>query len=430
MRSRVSDPRTRRDVEPVPSSERLEVVDVLRGFALLGVLITNVYSFNLPPDGYIGDYSTSTILDNITYWFVRVFVKGKFYTLFSFMFGLSFALQISRLKSQGAPVVRLYTRRLAILLAIGLLHSIFIWAGDILKFYALLGFPLLLFRDVRPRRLLTWALALLSVFYLGVSGAYVVMNLTPREKAEARADVPEEQEPAEDEASEAYQSGGYLEVTARRARILVSSENLSYLVAGLIYVLPTFLVGAYAGQRGLFHHLQGSAALLRKLLRWGLAVGLVSAVGCIALGLATSGGNRSAARALMGIAEQVTAPALATAIVASLALLYRQRIGQQLLNPLASIGRTALSNYVLQSVVFTLLFYGYGLALMGQMGITTLFALSVAFYVAQVVVSSWWTRRVRFGPLEWVWRSLTYGAVQPMRRHFAETPATHESRER
>lgn len=411
--------------EPVARRERIAVLDILRGFALFGILTVNMYLFSRPIQalyqgiGLDGRPAHEQAAD----WLVAFFSTGKFYTLFSFLFGLGFILFIDRARAKGQPAAPLFARRLLALLAFGLVHAFFVWIGDILTFYALLGFVLLLFAWVkRPRTLLIWAGAiwvlslLISTAFLGLMAVAAVV---PEARAPMEAGLAAERAVAEAEyarALEVYGTGNFLEVTGQRAHEITSTWLFSAAMAPSILMM--FLVGAYFGRREIFQNVDAHLPLFRRLLTWGLIIGLPANAIYASL-IWSDPYTTDGLVAIMGafVAGLIGQPALSMAYMSAIVLLTRREPWGQRLSVLAPVGQMALTNYLLQSLLCTLIFYGYGLGLFGQFSTVAGLVLAAAiFFLVQIPLSHWWLARFRYGPAEWLWRTLTYLRPQPMHR--------------
>lgn len=403
--------------QPISQSERIQIVDILRGFALFGVLLVNMMIFKAAFGfGNPGQIEDLPLIDWLAKQAVTLFFEGKFFTLLSFLFGFGFAIQLRRAQQHGRPFVGRFTRRLLVLLALGLVHVFLIWYGDILVSYALLGFVLLLVRNASPRTLLLWAAILLlgMTLVLGVMmgllewGRRVPGAAEQLQQAEQLTVQGFAQQFAEDQ--RVYGSGSYTTVVAYRARFLPS------VYLNLLFqwppVLAMFLLGLYAGKRGILHDPGAHAPLLRRIRGWGLTLGLTLSLLVVTLQLRLSllGG---AMAPLLNLS--IAGPLLSLGYGATIVLLAQNPGWGRRLMPLAPVGRMALTNYLLQSIIATTIFYGYGFGLYGQWGAAAALALSVVIYALQIPLSTWWLSHFRFGPIEWLWRSLTYSYRQPMR---------------
>lgn len=411
----------REALTPVAPQERIASLDVLRGFALFGILTVNMIGFSWPVEIMVlrADFWESPV-DAVADGAIQFLAEGKFYPLFAFLFGLGAALQMERAESLGAKFTGRFCRRLLVLLGFGLAHALLLWEGDILVWYALCGFLLLPFRKRQPTTVLIWALICLllpALFILMIWALLVGLSLIPEfAKAiqEALTQDPEAYTWQLEETIRIFAQGSYAEIFAARF------SNLLYMwMVGLFYV-PTFfamfLVGLYAGKRRLLQDSAAHAGRIRQVLFWGLIVGVPANL-FYAASMAMSDMADVRFVWLLGHAVlTVGGPALSLAYAAALVLLWQLAFWQRALRWIASTGRMALSNYLLQSFICTTIFYSYGLGLFGSVGRATGLGLAILIYVAQVGFSVWWLQRFQFGPMEWLWRTLTYGKRQPMRR--------------
>lgn len=399
---------------PLDAAERIEVVDILRGFALFGILLVNMSFFKAPgaPPGLITE---EVAVDRLVGLAILVFAQAKFFTLFSFLFGFGFSIQLLSARRRGVPFVARFARRLLALLLFGLAHAFLLWYGDILVLYALLGFVLLLFRDRSPRALLIWASVLLIGPALLFAAGAVVTELG-RATAEGAAQIGQaeaeflaelRQQRAED--LQIYGRGTYGQILAERV------EDLGDVYAFLLLQAPPtfamFLLGLYAGKRGILERVGEHLPLWRRVRFWGLGLGL-PLNGLVVLAQAQLGAFSGLL--VLGFNLALGGPILSLGYAAALVLLARREPWRRRLAPLAATGRMALSNYLLQSLICTSIFYGYGLGLFGQVGAAAGLLLSIGVYALQLPLSACWLRRFRFGPVEWLWRSLTYLRPQPM----------------
>lgn len=408
---------------PIEPAKRIQIIDVLRGFAVLGILLVNMELFSHPVQLAVAPMDTSAAwVDRAAVWTVRFLAEGKFYSLFSLLFGLGFALQMTRAAEKGVRFIPLYTRRLLILLVIGLIHVYLIWVGDILTLYALLGFILILFRKTSPRALIHWAIVLLLIpvlFYAFAVGMTALGSTQPGVAEQIQRDFEAQRQAYLADIQRAYKvyaSGGFVEITIQRIYDMsfVASSSLPFLAPS---VFAMFLVGLWFARKKVLEDLEGNIAFFRKLLVWGLIIGIIGNILFASLIGPDSPRFIPGLRVFVAtLGQSFGAPALSLFYVAALVLLSRKPTWQQRLAPLAQVGRMALTNYLGQSVICTLIFYGYGLGLFGQVGKAAGLLLAVVIYVAQVWFSGWWLKRFQYGPVEWLWRSLTYLKWQPMRK--------------
>lgn len=404
---------------PVRSSERHVILDALRGFAILGICLANYPEFSLytfqPADTAAAMPSAG--VDRLLRHALYVLVDGKFYTLFSLLFGIGFSIIIANAERRGADGFRIFYRRMAVLTVIGLLHLMLIWSGDILMLYALLGMLLPLFRRTSDRGLLRASafFLLLPVAVDALTEACGVRLSAPAVRAQwyycGLYGITEE--------NFGYwlrDAGSYREVF----QFLVQGAlvRVQEFVDGNRYfkVLGLFLLGFYIGRNRMYAQLEQRRRLLRRVTVFGLAVGLP-----LSLLYAWSGMNGHpwglAAHTLI---YTVSVYPMGLAYLCGCCLLYLRRKDAALWRALAAPGRMALTNYIGQSVIGMFIFYGIGLGWGARVGLVQTEAVALAVYLLQMLVSHWWLAAFRFGPLEWIWRMLTYGRRFALRKSAAE----------
>jgi uncharacterized protein len=371
-------------LEPVKSSERIPALDVLRGFALFGVLLAySLWNLGSPPEE---QYSRA---DQVLNAVMSALVDTKFYTLFATLFGLGFSIQMTRASARGTSIVPVYCRRLLALIVIGLAHALLLRNGDILVPYAVMGFFLLLFRNASNKTLAIAAIIALFFPYLARS----VWELTG---------LPFPQRPQ-------TEGSGYIAGNLAWVRYWYATA-ITFWPASL----PMFLFGLYLGRLRLFENIGAHQRLLKRALIAGLAIGVLAfaAVALLAR-LWTSFPRPFWQNITARLLWNVHAWGLAAFYVSSLLLLLQRSSWQRRLAPLGAVGRMALTNYLLQAALIIPICAALGLFDKVTPAIGLLLALGV--WGLQVPASVWWLKRFRFGPAEWLWRSLTYGRRQPMR---------------
>jgi uncharacterized protein len=396
---------------PISAGERVQAIDILRGFALFGIIAANMRGFAGPVEVYFNwRLLWNGTADVVAQTAIDALISGKFITLFAFLFGLGFAVQMDRTRERGQAIAGLYSRRLTILLLFGAAHVLLLWWGDILVPYALVGFLLLLFRNRSQKALLIWAIGISLVPVLIMTTLYTLVQFgvtipsPPRPKPEAIQ-----------HALRIYSQGGWVEIFRQRIADWIFLNRM--FLFPIVFVLPRFLFGVYVWRSGFIQNLAGREATLRKIFAGGLAIGLpLNVAGALIVAIMNPNPFAPTLPALvLTVMWQISVPALSAAYAAGIWLLYLSgRRGW--VERFAAVGRSALSNYILQSLVATTLFYSYGLRLFGKTGPALGLIPTFAIYAAQVALSNWWFTRFQFGPLEWLWRSLTYGKLQPMRK--------------
>jgi uncharacterized protein len=417
------------EARPIDSSERLALLDTLRGFALCGVFISNVYMWFsgrafIPREQMLAMMASASLLDTVTTQAFMLLVFGKFITIFSFLFGLGFAVQLGRAEERGASIAPLYSRRLGVMLMMGLTHLFLLWYGDILSTYAVLGFGLLVFRRRSDRTLLIGA-ALLA-FVWPVIGTLILklpqlLAATPEAGAAIAKASGEHSAALKAQALASFSGGSWLDVVRDGGRFYVL-DFLPMILATMLATFGRFLLGLLAGRRRIFHDAPQHLGLFRRLLGWGLVAGVVGSGAGLVLQqlmlrkILTPETMPTWVSFAMAPLRHLGELGFASVYVSGITLLFQRAAWQRLLGVLAPVGRMALTNYLSQTVMSVLFFYGYGLGQITKPGPAACFGLCLAVFAVQVAWSHLWLSRFRFGPAEWVWRSLTYGKAQPMRR--------------
>ena len=389
-------------IGPVPGAERITVIDTLRGAALFGILVANMRGFNAPMTAYFQPQLLWTWMpDRMAQAIVDWLVQGKFITIFAALFGVGFAIQMERAVARGQRSW-FYVRRLAALLVIGLVHGLAIWWGDILTNYALCGFFLLFFRRRTQKTVLIWGhilywfiLALFAWITIAVNNGWI--TLPASEGAKAFPDI-----------IRAYGSGTIRDVFAVRAREWMEAN--SFLIY-LTRILGIFLFGLYVWRQGYLREPSAHLDWWRRMQRVGLPIGIVgNLIVVVLLWIYPMDPTHPSTVAFVVFTIQSFAiPALSIGYAATVVLLWRNAEWQQRLMPFSYVGRMALTNYLLQSLICTTIFYSYGLGLYGKVGPLADLGFALVIYSAQVPFSKWWLSRHTYGPMELVWRFMTYG---------------------
>lgn len=395
-------------VAPVTRAERIEALDVLRGFALSGILFVNIETFS--GHDYLSPAQAAALpggsWDGVATFLVAWLIHAKFYSLFSLLFGLGFAVFMQRAAAKGASPAPLFKRRLTGLLIIGLAHSVLLWFGDILHVYAIFGFLLLLFRDASPRTILRWSLALL-ILPIALHGLFLAGALVTGAAA-AAADGPR---PAVlTRAIDAFHTGGPGELLRANALLTVVGFIVRRVVQmQAVRVLAMFLLGLYISRRGWLEQ-PPESPVLRRIVVWGLIVGLPTGAAAAVLPAPRLLPEPTVAAWLETTTESISALALCLAYASAIVLLLRTEGGRRLLAPLGAFGRMALTNYLMQTIICIAIFYGIGFGLFMTLGLPYVLAVAVAIVVVQVVVSRLWMACYPYGPAELAWRTFTYGS--------------------
>jgi len=433
-----SDEPTSAQAGPVSAGERLASLDALRGVAVLGILVMNIYAFAMPFPAYSNPLLMGgTGALNIGTWFVtHIVFDQKFMSIFSMLFGAGMILMMNRAESRGADIGPIYYRRTFWLLLLGMLHGYLVWFGDILFHYALMGMIVYPFRKARPRILIAVACAILpmtllinfaSSFYVedlqsevveiqGVESAGAELDEAQREKLQEWNEIRPFFAPSDAEIQEDVQAhkGSYAEVLAHRVPFVAFMQvNLTLVmiiwrVGGLMLVgMALMKLGVLSGER--------STRFYGKMALWSYGLGLPLTIFSAAILNAHDFDPLYVAR-VGGIPNYIGSILVALGHIAAVILFVRHGALRGIVARFAAVGRMALSNYLMHSVVMTTIFYGYGFSLYAEVPRFWQQGFVVGLIALQLIVSPWWLKRFNFGPVEWLWRSLTYRQRQPMRR--------------
>lgn len=421
---------------PTNPGERLGVVDILRGFALVGILAFNIDHFGLPSAVYMNPGSAGGFED-INYWvwvFKYTFINQKFFPQFAMLFGAGVVLMWRRFESRGQSMKRWYYRRLLVLLGIGLIHAYLIWDGDILVPYAICGLVLYPFRKVRPSRLIALGLALVVLAQVPMIGVGAALEYIENRAESTRAAI----EAGEEVDSSDRQIMTFWEGIEQEIGASMVEHEVEVMAHGswldiALHRAPNVL-GIHLGMMPLmlFWRISGLMFLGMALMKWGFLSGerprrfysITALIGyAIGMPLSIYSGTALVEQGFGLISmfsveaswDAIGSVAIALGHVSVVILICKSRIWQDLMRRLAALGRMALTNYLMHSVIGVIIFYGYGFGLFAQLDRLALLGMAAAIIILQLLLSPWWLARYRFGPAEWLWRSLTYRSRQPMR---------------
>lgn len=393
------------------STERIVVLDVLRAFALLGIIITHASSGYLAGPAPAPDFMHFGALDLWVAQLGNLLTFGKFFTIFSFLFGLSFAIQMRSAEQKGAAFSGRFLWRLAVLALIALIHGAF-YTGDILIIYAMLGVLLVPLRNLDTRFLVIAGLVLV----LNLPG--VAMNMA---KLNAPAPTPAQQQLAAQRGQEfaqiahrqyqAKKSGTVADVIHTNFTDALAMKVFFQLATGRLWMtFGLFLLGLAAGKAQIFRENEANRRFFRALLwaSWPIAVTTTTIAILRPAGFFVA----SWGDLLASFSWTVQQLALSSLYVSAITLLLWRFPAQGLLPKLAPAGRMGLTVYLTQTIFGLVLFYGFGFGLMGEIGIAAAVGAAVLFFIAQILLARWWMSRFSMGPVEWAWRSLTWLKLQ------------------
>lgn len=409
-------------IKPIQKNERIELLDAIRGFALLGILMVNMPIMYEPISKIMLDSPADQPWHEfIAESFIKFFFEGKFFLTFSMLFGYGFYIFLQKSDNPTVPVLSVYQRRLFLLLLFGMAHILLLWGGDVLFIYALFGFLLLLFRKSKDKKIIGWAI-FFALFPIVIMGLLVivlqVLSLVPEIGSEIEKYKSESNAYYQEMVSRAigiYSGGTFSEIVSMRLEEYADSAFTS-LIFFCPNIMSMFLIGYLAARRGIFSDLQQKAVFFRKILLWALPIGLVAnSIFLISFHI-SSISSPDIWLLLSSTMGLIGGFSFSLSYISIISLSYIA--GKKLIikNIFVPMGRMALSNYLMQSTICAFIFHSYGLGYYGKVEVWQGILLTFFIYSVQVIFSNIWLRFFQYGPLEWIWRSLTYLKFQEMRK--------------
>ncbi|MFO8236034.1 MAG: DUF418 domain-containing protein [Bacteroidales bacterium] len=409
-------------VSPLRPAERIVLIDALRGLAIFGIFMVNMqYMYEPMTKMLISSSQDAPIHQLISESFIKFFFEGKFYVIFSMLFGFGFWIFLNKSTSDGSSVVPVFRRRLFFLMLFGIAHIVLLWVGDILLYYTLLGFILILFKKASEKKIKKWIISLVLVppvvITLLVSMIWALSQIPEAKEAMDSAFQESIHEITQfvEHTAAIYAKGSFSEIITVRI-----DEYLTLLPGTLTFfpiILGMFLLGVLFARKKLLTEYVNNLSFFKKVFWWGVGVGVPTntlytiashySILCIPDGWML----------LTSIMHTFGGIAFGLSIISAMAILFAKGKSGWLSFLLAPVGRMALTNYLLQSIISAFLFYSHGLRLIGKVEAWQGIVLVIIIFSAQIVFSKWWLKRFRFGPFEWLWRSLTYGKIQPMKNN-------------
>lgn len=398
---------------PVEARQRHIILDALRGFALLGICLANYPEFSLY--SFLQDSAKALFptdaLDHIMQWALYIFIDGKFYTIFSLLFGIGFAIILENNRRRGANGIMIFYRRMFFLFLIGLAHLLLIWSGDILMLYAIVGMTLPLFCRLSDKALLKWAASMLLLpvgidYVCQFTGVYLSKNLVEWQWLLCdRFGITEE--------NFAYwlrDATGYGDMS--KFLLMGAVERMQEFVDGNRYfkVLGLFLIGFVLGRGKWFSRLDEARKYLKVICVWGLCLGMPLS----ALYAWSAMHGKPFGFGTHSLFYFLSVYLTAFGYVAAFALCYLRHKDARMWKWFAYPGRMALTNYIAQSAIGVCIFYGIGLGLGADTPLVFAELIAAGVFMLEVAGSASWLYSFRFGPLEWVWRCLTYLRMFPL----------------
>jgi uncharacterized protein len=401
---------------PTQPTQRIVAIDVLRGFALLGILVMNIQFFAMPAAAYFNPtaYGDLTGANRWVWILSHLLTDHKMMNIFSMLYGAGIVLLTERLATRNEHPLRVHYRRTVWLLVIGLAHAYLLWAGDILVTYALTALVVVWFRKLRPRWLVLWGL-----LFLAVSSALMVVGgwslpYMPPEQAAAFSAGWQPTAAAISAEVDAYR-GGWLAQMAPRVAESLEMHTGGFFFWGFWRAGGLMLLGMALFKWGVF-----SGERSRRFYRIMLLVGLGIGLPLVAYGIVQNfahGWTFAYSRFGIGYQYNYWASLLVSlGYVGGVMLIVQTQSLPRLTGTLAAVGRMAFTNYLLHTLIATTIFYGHGLALFGSVNRVGQILIVFAIWGVQLVLSPLWLAHFRFGPVEWLWRALTYWQLPPLRR--------------
>ncbi|WP_225434151.1 DUF418 domain-containing protein [Peribacillus tepidiphilus] len=388
-------------ITPIGEKERIAVVDILRGISILGIFLVNMPSF-YSPMLYINPYTYyKGTWNEVFYRIIDFLAQASFYPLFAFLFGYGAVILEKRLTEKGMSFPKVYSRRLIVLLVIGIIHAFLIWHGDILINYALFGFFYLLFYKISGKSLLWIGMLMYMIPFSLLAILFTVLSLVGWDSGDWMTDAVKIKQ-----SLEVYGDGSFLEITAQRFEDWYTVNNFVSLMLLFLSIFPLFLIGAGFAKLKWLEQPQIHSKPL-KLLFW------ITLPAGVLLKLSPYYLEGYGASSL--IQDQLGGPMLSIAYITGVTLFLRNKLARRTFISFSYVGRLSLSNYLFQSILCTLIFYSYGLGLYGKISFTTGCVMVVIIYTLQLWMSKAWLAKYKIGPVEYLWRWLTYGTRPKLR---------------
>lgn len=400
---------------PLNQFERISIIDALRGFALAGIVFAHMLEQFIAsattPELY--ESMNPTLIDQIASGLVDFLFRGKFFALFSFLFGLSFFIQMDNSEKRGNYFGGRFLWRLILLFAIGFVHSMF-YRGDILTLYALIGIFLIPFFKVDTK----WVLAFAGLIFLGV-GRFIVFYFTNGEGLFSAQDLGPEGDYTKNYI-QLLHTGSLPEVmtsNATEGNLMKAEFQFGIFNRGYL-TLAFFLLGLVMGRLEFFKNYLTKKKFLKKLWIGGLILFGVGFIGTAATFIALGeNADFNSWGFMLGLTfVDMTNLAMTILIVAVFVILFKKKKAGNLLQKFTPYGRMALTNYVMQSIIGTFIFFGWGLGYLGKIPNSYVFLMAIALIAIQMWFSKVWLKYFNYGPLEWLWRSLTFFKVFPFKK--------------
>lgn len=399
---------------PVAPSERITQIDTLRGFALLGILVMNIQSFSMISAAYLNPtaYSDFAGINKLVWMLSHIFANMKFMTIFSMLFGAGIVLMTSKIEARGQGSAGIHYKRIFWLLVIGLMHAHLLWHGDILVSYALCALIAWLFRKLSPGKLLATGIVLFSIASLLFIFFGSTMPYWPEESVKQTmvSWMPTAEKIAEDLSS--YRAG-WLGQMGHRSKMSLIMETLYFMIGSSWRIGGLMLIGMAFFKWGIV-----SGKRSGKFYAWLTAMGFGIGLPLVIYGMYRNFAAGWTMEYSFFLGSQFNywgSFFVSSGYIGVIMLACRRDLMKGLMSRLSAVGRMALTNYLSHTLICTTIFYGHGFGLYGSVERKWQILIVFSIWALQLILSPIWLKHFRFGPAEWIWRSLTYGRLQPMR---------------
>lgn len=410
------------EILQAPVKNRIISIDALRGFALAGVALVHMveqYIAGPHPEGFME--GVNGIPDQIIQGILGIFFTGKFFALFSILFGLSFSIQMESARNKGQKFGGRFIWRAALLFVIGYVHQLF-YRGDILTIYAVLAPFIIPFYRVSSK----WLLITAGLIFLGIP-RFIAFAIFGAESVTGIHPMMDNNHELVKNYIETISAGSLGEVFYLNATygMLTKIDFQVSFFGRFYYTFAYFLIGLWLGRTGLFKDLAGFSKKIKDLMLWSIGA-LILSVGFMIATFATAQQpiDFSTWQFALGINfMDWVSVSMSSIILCGFLMLYQMASWQSRLAFFAPYGRMALTNYVMQSIIGTFIYFGWGLGYIGQFGALICFLMGIGVIIMQTLLSKYWLKSFRYGPLEWLWRCGTYLKWQPFKRTAPAAPA-------
>jgi uncharacterized protein len=395
-----------------PTKNRIVLLDILRGFALLGIFVVNIEIMNcvfMNQDAFSPQWTSS--IDGLAVRLQQLFFYGKFFPIFSLLFGIGISIQWVSLKRKGISMA-FFFRRMGALFLFGVAHILFLWSGDVIHIYALLGLCTLVFMGWKPKQLILLAVVVFLFPFYGQLFEGILSSIG----YEAETYLAKY---TSDDIIHTIREGTYFE--GMQLRIQEYKSNVAVLFVSLMPIaFAMFILGLTIGKKGWLHNSTKWVNRIKKPVLWIAVLSNVYRLFFLFFLWETDIWKEPIFRSIFIYLMQICDTLMALFLVWLIAYAYQYSFWKKLLSPLQYAGRMALTNYLLQSAIGLFIFSSVGMQWYQTLSPSQTMGLALVVFVIQILLSKGWLRFFKYGPLEWVWRCISYGKVLGIRKGIEE----------